>query len=166
MSRNVFLGASALALVACVQAETPPAPVTVSNVEVAVDLTAVASRQAAARWATLDTDIAAALSQEFVGMTSPEGYLVRVDVDELSLATLGGDDARLTGTAEMVDIFREQVVRGFSVSASANEAAAFLPAGQSVATISPSSGEFYSAVVRAFARGVAEVVRAGPADPS
>jgi hypothetical protein len=163
MFRNIFLGASALALVACVQAEAP-APVTVSNVEVDVDLTAVASRQAAARWATLETDIAAALDQEFVGMTSPEGYLVKVDVDELSLATLGGDDARLTGTAQMVDIFREQVVRSFAVSASANEAAAFLPPGQT--SVSPTSQEFYAAVVRAFARGVAQVVRSGPAEPS
>lgn len=170
MFRNAFLAASALALVACVEAKAP-APVTVSNVEVQVDLTAIATRQAAHHWTMLEQDLAGALGQEFVGMTSPEGYLVRVDVDELSLAALsssrlGADEARLTGTVQMVDIFREQVVRTFTVSASSNEAAVFLPQGDRIEAVSPSSHAFYAAVVRAFARGVAEVVRTGPNPPA
>lgn len=170
MFRNAFLAASALALVACVETR-PPAPATVSNVEVDVDLAAIATRQAAHHWTTLDQDIAGALGQEFVGMTSPEGYLVKVDVDELSLAALssarlGADEARLTGRVELVDIFREKTARSFVVSATANQAAVFLPQGANISTVSPTSHEFYAAVVRAFAHGVAETVRKGPTPPA
>ena len=173
MIRNVFPMAAplaaALALAACV-APKAPAPVTVSNVEVDVDLSAIATRQAAHHWSTLEADIAGALGEEFLGMTSPQGYLVRVDVDELSLAALssprlGADEARLTGRIEMVDVMRDKVVRSFAVSASSNEAALFLPPGGDIAKVSPSSHEFYEAVVRAFAHGTAETVRAGATPP-
>lgn len=170
MFRNMFPMAAAVALAACVAAEAP-APVTVSNVEVDVDLSAIATRQAAHHWSTLQADLAGALGEEFLGMTSPQGYLVRVDVDELSLAALssprlGADEARLTGRVEVVDVPRDRVVRSFAVSATSNQAALFLPPGGDIAAIPPSSHEFYAAVVRAFAHGAAETVRAGAAPPA
>lgn len=170
MFRKVFLAASALALLGCVRAQEP-APVTVSNVEVAVDLPAIATRSAAHHWATLEDDLSGALAQEFVGMTSPTGYVVRVDVDELSLAALasqrlGADEARLVGRVEMIDPRTEAPARSFAVGATANQAAVFLPEGANAVAVSPSSHEFYAAVIRAFARGVAEAVRSGPTPPA
>lgn len=138
----------------------------VSDIRVGADLTAVASPEAAQYWGNLEGDLKTALAAEFVGQTSPDGVIVAVDVDEISMANFftaaaGADDARLTGDVGLIDPDNEEVERLFTVSASANQAASYLPAGTDIVTISPTSKEFYDAVVRAFARGVADTIRAG-----
>jgi hypothetical protein len=166
MTRYALLAGAALALAACAQPEPQPA-FSVSDVQVEADVTAISSRQAAAFWGGLETDLATAIAGEFVGQTDPEGLRVQVDVDEIALANLlsaplGADEARLSGQVTLVNPLNEVVERTFLVSASANEAVTFLPVGTNVAAISPTSAEFYQAVVRAFARGVAETARATP----
>lgn len=141
-------------------------PVTVSDVRVSADLTAVTSDLAATYWGTLETDLASAVAAEFVGQTAPGGRVIAIDIDEIALSSFfqsasGADDARLTGDVGVINAANEEVVRAFTVTATANQAASFLPAGSDVVTISPDSAEFYAAVVRAFARGVADTVKAG-----
>jgi hypothetical protein len=140
--------------------------VSVSDIRVGADLTAVTSPEAAQYWGNLESDLMTALAAEFVGQTSPDGLIVAIDVDEISMANFftagsGVDDARLTGDVGLINPDNEKVERLFSVSASANQAASYLPAGTDVITISPTSKEFYDAVVRAFASGVADTVRTG-----
>ena len=91
--------------------------------------------------------------------------IVAIDIDEIALASFfeaeaGADDARLTGDVGLINRGTEETERLFTVSASANQAASYLPAGTDVVTISPTSEEFYAAVVRAFARGVAQTINA------
>lgn len=166
MKLYATLAAASLALAACVPAPQPQT-FTVSDVRVETDLTAVSSRDAAAYWGNLSNDLSSAIAGEFVGQTAPDGWVVVVDVDEIALANVfqsraGADDARLTGDVALVDPVSGDVGRVYTVSASANEAAAFLPPDRPAVALSPTSAEFYGAVVRAFARGVADQLRAGP----
>jgi hypothetical protein len=165
MKLHAYLAGAALALAACAGAEGPE-PLTISDVRVEADLTAVASRDAAVYWGNLADDLSTAIGAEFVGQTAAEGYVIDVDVDEIALANalnagLGADDARLTGVVSLVNPLNEVVEQTYVVSASANQAAAFLPSESGSVAVSPSSAEFYSAVVRAFARGVGDAVRSG-----
>jgi len=160
--RALLAGAAALGFAAAASAQT--AIPMVSDIQVEADLTAVANPQAAAYWGTLDADLSAALAAEVVDLISPDGLVLIVDLDEISLASLleaqaGADDARLTGDVGLYNPQTEEVERMFTISATTNEAAPYLPAGVDVVTVSPSSAEFYAAVVKAFARGVSETVR-------
>ncbi len=164
MKLCTWLAGAALAIAA--NAHAQDAPVTVSDVRVSADLTAVTSELAATYWGTLEGDLASAVAAEFVGRTAPGGVVVAIDIDEIALAsffdaTAGADDARLTGDVGLINAANEEVLRVFTVSATANQAASYLPAGADVVMISPTSAEFYAAVVRAFARGVADTVKAG-----
>ncbi len=162
--RASLAGAAALGLALAASAQAQPA--SISDIQVEADLTAVANSTAAQYWGTLDADLSTALASELVDMISPDGLVLIVDLDEISLASLleaqaGADDARMTGDVGLYDPRTEEVERQFTISASTNEAATFLPPGADVITISPSSGEFYAAVVQAFARGISQTLRTG-----
>lgn len=166
MKPLALLAGAALVLGACAARE--PDPTTIAAINVNADLSAISSRDAAVYWRSLDADLETALATEFVGRIAPVGRTINVDVDELSLANaftvgLGPDDARLAGRVELVEA--DGSTGGvFDVTASASEAALFLPPGTNIATIPPSSAEFYRAVVLAFARGTADAVNATPAN--
>jgi hypothetical protein len=166
MKPLALLAGAALVLGAC--AAQPPDPMRIAEINVNADLTAVSSRNAAAYWRGLDTDLETAIATEFVGRLDAPGRTINVDVDELSLANalttgLGPDDARLAGRVEVLNPDGTQA-GVFDVTASTREAAIFLPPGTNVTTIPPSSTEFYLAVVQAFARGTADVVNSIPVD--
>lgn len=162
-----IVAVAALTLAGCAREEPAPTPtLTVSDVRVSADLTAVSTQQAATVWGGLERDLSSAIASEFVGQTSPEGWLISVDVDEIALSgllasQLGADDARLSGAVTLIDPATGEASRTYNVSATANQAAALLPAGTDAVAVSPSSAAFYDAVLRAFASGVAQTVRAG-----
>ncbi len=141
----------------------------VSDIRVNADLTAVTSPEAAAYWGNVEADVASALAAEFSGLTSEEGWIVAVDLDEIALASFFApdaslDDARMSGEVGLFPPDAEEgdeAARLFNVSATANQAATYLPEGTDVVVLSPTSEEFYAAAVQAFARGVADTVRAG-----
>lgn len=143
--------------------------VTVSDIRVNADLTAVTSPAAATYWGGIEADLSSALAAEFSGLTAPEGFIVAVDLDEISLANFFSpaatlDDARLSGDVGLFAADAEEgddAERFFTVTATANQAATYLPAGSDTVVLAPTSNEYYVAVVRAFARGVADTVRAG-----
>lgn len=163
MKAIVLATVSAIALAACAAKE--PQPVTVSKINVSADLGAVTSREAARYWRNVDADVEAALAAEFVGRIDPSGKIVNVDIDEISLTNslssgLAPNDARLSGlvTIENAD---GTAVGSYNVSATQSQAASYLPEGAT--SVPMSSTEYYEAVVRAFARGTAEVVTGSPA---
>jgi hypothetical protein len=162
--RSGVIAAAAIALSACAGADAPQ-PVQVSDVVVETDLSAVSSPQAASYWGNLSGDLSSAIAAEFVDQTAPEGWIVMVDVDEIALAnafqsSLGADEARLSGTVNLIRPGSDDVFDSWAVSASANEAATFMTGDADVTVVQPSSAEFYAAVVRAFASGVGDTVRA------
>lgn len=152
---------SALALAACAAKE--PEPVMVSEINVSADLNAVTSREVVTYWRNVSSDVEAAVAAEFVGRIDPSGKIVTIDIDEISLnnalnAGLTDTDARLSGlvTIENPD---GTSVGSYNVSASSSQAASYLPEGTT--SVPPSSAAYYEAIVRAFARGTAEVVTGG-----
>ena len=158
-----YLAGAALALAACAGRDEAPPPLTVSDVAVTSDLTAITSQEAAQYWGNLNADLESAIAGEFVGQTDPSGVAVVVDVDELSLSEFlnAGADARLTGDVAVLSGLNGEQVGFYTVTASASQAATILASGQDVVTVSPTSEEFYRAVVQAFASGVAQAVRGG-----
>ena len=157
-----MLAAAALVLGACAAQEEP---FTVAEVNVSSDLSTIGSPEAVAFWQNLDRDLETALASEFVGVISPAGSVVNVDVDELTLASvlssgLGAEDARLAGSVEVVNP-DGTTASAYRVTATTQDVVTYLPPGTDVVSVQPTSAAFYSAVIQAFARGTAEVVMQG-----
>ena len=141
-------------------------PGTISTINVTTDLQSISNAESVRYWQSLDEDLEAALATEFLGSIDQQGALLTVDVDEIALADahasqFGGEDSRLAGQAALADPVTEEIIQVYDVSATTREAASMLSGTDGVVTISPDSDEFYSALVQAFARGVAEAVRQG-----
>jgi hypothetical protein len=166
-TKGIFAGAALLALAACggQQAEEP---LTVSEINVEADLSAVGSREAVSYWQNIGQDLQAAMAAEFVGQTSPDGYIVNVDVDEITLADaiaadLTAQDATLAGRVEVVDPTSGVTQAAYNVAAASGDVQTYLPEGTDVVSVPRTSPEYYQAVLQAFARGAAAAVQAGGA---
>lgn len=162
MRLHALVAGAAMFLGAC--AAQPPDPVTVSEVNVTADMSSIGNRNAVRYWQNLGTDLEAAMAAEFVGHVDPAGRIVNVDIDELSLSNIMtadrvSEDARLAGQVEVVGADGTST---YNVSATTRDVATFLPTDANITTIPPTSQQFYGAVVRAFARGAAEVVLGVP----
>ena len=154
MRRLAMLCAMGLALAACATSE--PEPLTIAQIDVEADLTSMQN---------LSSDLEAALAAEFSGQIDPGGKTVTVDVDELSLSSVYAPgasfaDSRLSGRVTLLNP-NETVVSAYDVTATSGDVVPYLPEG--TVTVPPTSSAYYAAVVRAFARGAAETLRAGPA---
>jgi hypothetical protein len=155
MTRIGLLAGAALALAACAGGE--PEPFRVADITVEADLSAVGSRTAVSYWAGLSDDLETAIANQFLGRIDPAGYNIRVDIDELSLASAfspsaTAETARLSGRVELISP-AETLEQAYDVTATATDVADFLPAGTNIVTVRPTSAEYYQAVVQAFARG-------------
>lgn len=156
------VAAAALVLAAC--AGTKPEPLKISEINVTADLPAIGSRQATTYWANLDRDLEAAIADQFVGYIDPLGKRINVDVDELSLSTpfasgATSETARLTGRVELLNLDGTSVA-AYDVTATSQDIATYLPPGSTLVSIPPTSTEYYQAIVRAFAQGAANTLRA------
>ncbi len=166
MKAAAVFAASALLLAACAgEPEAPTSPTTVSEITVNTDLQSIGNAGSVRYWQTLDEDLEAALVTEFLGRIDPAGAVIAVDVDEISLANaftsrFQGEDSRLSGRVTVTDRVTGEPLGTYDVTATSREAQNLL-AGEGVTSISPDSGEFYAAVVQAFARGVVQSVLQG-----
>jgi hypothetical protein len=158
-----LLAGAALALAACAGRE--PEPLTISEIQVETDLTAVGSREAVAYWQSLSSDLETAIANQFVGSIDPAGNVITVDVDEISLTSpfasgATAETARLSGRVEMLNPAGTSE-GAWNITATAQDVVDFLPVGTNVETVRPTTPEYYSAVVQAFARGAALSIQAG-----
>lgn len=163
-----MLAGSALFLAACSGGddEMDMTARTISDINVTSDVQSIGNADAVAYWQTLPSDLETALAAELVDSISAEGAVMTVDVDEISLADafssgFAGAGSQLRGRVVLTDPNNENLLGTYDVVATASQAASYLPASEGTVTISPTSTEFYAAVVRAFASGVATTVRAG-----
>ena len=168
MKLFAVLLAGMLALGAC-SAKPPLPPRQVSEINVNADLSSIGNRQAVSYWSTLGTDLKAAIASEFVNDIDPGGAVLTVDVDELSLANaysakFQGENSVLRGTATLSK--GGTTLASYKVTASSSQAMAYLPAQDKDTVISPSSADFYAALVSAFARGVFDAVQTPAASGS
>jgi hypothetical protein len=158
-----LLAGAALALAACAGAREEP--LTISEIQVETDLSAVGSRQTVAYWQDLSGDLETAIANQFVGRIDPAGNVITVDVDEISLNSpfasgATAETAVLSGRVEMLNPAGTSE-GAWDVTATAQDVVDFLPAGSNVVTVRPTTPEYYQAVVQAFARGAALSVQAG-----
>jgi hypothetical protein len=162
--RTIALIAGAGLIVAgCAGGE--PEPMTISQVGVQTDLSAMQSREAVGYWQSLSDDLQTAIAAEFAGSFDPAGDIITVDIDELSmsetyLASGSIEDARLSGlvTVEQAD---GTDIGAYNVTASSSDLVNYLPPGTDVATVRPTDRVYYDAIVQAFARGTADAIRTG-----
>jgi hypothetical protein len=165
MKRVGLLAGAALVVAACA-GNRAPEPLTISEVSVETDLSAVQSRQAVAFWQGLSGDLETALASEFAGQIDPAGKRILVDIDELSLTSaFAGDvtseNAVLSGMVTLQNP-NETVDSAYNVTATQSDVASYLSTDGGAVTVSPTSDAYYRAVVQAFARGTAEVLNNPP----
>jgi hypothetical protein len=161
-----LLAGCALALAACA-GQPKNQPLTISDVSVQADLAAVTSRSAVGYWSHLSDDLETAIATEFAGRIDPEGKKITVDVDEISLASpfasgATAETARLSGRVNLINVDGTNAA-SYDVTATAQDVATYLPPGSSLVTISPTSAEYYRAVVQAFAAGTRTTLDAAAA---
>jgi hypothetical protein len=142
-------------------------PLTISDVTVQTDLTAVASSRAVDYWQSLSGDLETAIANQFVGRIDPAGNTIVVDVDELSLTSpfasgATAETATLAGRVEMLNPAgtSEGV---WNVTATAQDVVDYFPAGTNLVSVPPTSAAYYQAIVTAFARGTALAIQTGEA---
>ncbi len=156
---------AALALAAC--SAKPPEPLTISEVTVNADLAAVGSRNAIAYWQNLSSDLETAIASQFAGRIDPTGKKITVDVDQLSLrspfeAGATAETAKLAGRVTLINPDGTNAA-AYDVTATSQDIAPYLPPGTTLASVPPTSAEYYRAIVQAFARGTATTLSAPPA---
>jgi hypothetical protein len=158
-----LLAGAGLVLAACAGGQ--PEPLTISDVNVQTDLTAVGSRQAVDYWQSLSGDLETAIANQFVGRIDPAGNTINVDVDELSLTSAfasgaTAETAQLSGRVEVLNPAgtSEGV---WNVTATAQDVIDYFPAGTNLVAVPPTSSAYYQAIVTAFARGTALAIQSG-----
>jgi hypothetical protein len=157
------LAAAGLVLAACTGSQESE-PLTISSVSVNADLPAIGSPQAVAYWQGLSGDLETAIANQFVGRIDPAGQSIVVDVDELSLSSpfapgATAETARLSGRVDLLNAAGTSE-GAYDITATAQDVVDFLPSG-AIATVPPTSTEYYQAIVQAFARGVEQTLSAG-----
>jgi len=153
------LAGAALLLAACAGSQQPQ-PMTISEVTVNADLSAIGSRQAVSYWQGLSGDLETAIANEFVGRIDPAGNTIVVDVDELSLNSpfvvgATAETARLSGRVDLLNPAGTSEGT-YNITATSQDVATFLPPG--TVSVPPTSAEYYHAIVQAFARGVSQTL--------
>jgi hypothetical protein len=152
-----MLAGAGLLLAAC--AGQQQGPLLISGVNAQTDLAAVGTREAVDHWRNLDADLETAIAQQFVGRIDPLGKQINVDVDEISLNSFGTstETARLSGRVELRNP-DGTLESAYNVTASSQDVQQYLPEGTNVVSVSPTSAEYYQAIVQAFARGASQVL--------
>lgn len=156
-----LLAGAALVLAACAGSQQSQ-PLTISDVAVDADLSAVGSREAVAYWQGLSGDLETAIASQFAGRIDPAGDRITVDVDEISLNSpfasgATAETARLSGRVELLNPAGTSE-GAWDITASAQDVADYLPAGSNLVSVPPTSAAYYQAIVQAFAHGVAVTV--------
>lgn len=160
MNRIVAPGLIAAVLVSGISATALAAPGDpVREIEVTMDLEAVTNPAAAARYATIATDLQGAIAARVADRVADDGVRLTIDLSEVELANsftdaVGAADTRLVGD---VNIYSETAVNmpmAYQLSVDVNQAAGFFPETLDRATLVASSDDFYRAMIAAFADGV------------
>jgi hypothetical protein len=160
-----LLAGAALVLAACGGGQ--PQPLTISDVNVQTDLTAVGSPQAVDYGQSLSGDLETAIANQFVGRIDPAGNTINVDIDELSLtsAFTAGATAETTQLSGQVEVLNPAGTSEgvWNVTATAQDVVDYFPPGTNLVSVPPTSAAYYQAIVTAFARGTALAIQTGEA---
>lgn len=158
MRKLFYATAAALALATPLAAEE----MMVKDVDVSVDLSAIKDVDAAQNWSNIEGDLETAIVEQLVNRIDDDGASIVIDVDELELANLfetniGLENSKLSGDVE-VKVPGLLNNEEYKLTVTAGEAKPYFPADMDITVLKPTSDEFYTAMVQAFAKGVAESI--------
>lgn len=131
----------------------------VREVEVEVDLAALQNEKAATRWATLSDDLKNAVAARLVDRIAEDGVRIRIDVDEVSLASTfdsaaGIADSAMKGNVVVSSETDYSLSDGYDLTVAFADAGPFFPQGTDLATITSDSQQYYDGMISAFADAV------------
>ena len=132
---------------------------TVKSVDVTTELTAVQNTEAAAYWATLDTDLEAAIAERLVNRLGASGVEIIIDVAEIELANafqelVGTDDTMLGANVRIQEQSTNANDQNFDLAVNLNQIVPMLPVGTDLTIVPASNAEVYAKLVGAFADAV------------
>lgn len=130
----------------------------ISSIEVDMEASAIENEQAASFWTTVEADLETAIATRVVDRISDSGDKIRVDLDEISLATsfqgaLGAESV-LAGDVKVLDAEEPSKFEFYTLTISALQDGELYEGGQTFSTVD--SERFYTAMVDRFADAVVE----------
>ena len=134
---------------------------TVSEVVVEADLTAVTNEKAAAYWATLPADLEAAIAARVADQIAEDGTKITVDVSEVELSSgfeeaAGLADTRIVGQVRMDNEATPNRFSVFELTVDVNQVMPVLPEGMTMDQVLADTDRFYQIMVDAFAQAVVD----------
>jgi len=134
-------------------------PTTVREVDVEVDLGAIANPAAATYWTNVADDLENAIVARITDRTDPDGVRIAIDIEEVSLASLYENltdiaDTRMVGQVNITSDTDNTKFNSYELSVRVEEALPFFPPGTVVTAIVRDTPEYYRAMVEAFADAV------------
>lgn len=156
MFRTFYIGSlAALAI------STAAYAATVKSVDVAVELDAIGNEKAAAYWTSIADDLENAIVAKITDMVDDNGVEVKIDLEEVSLASgfeerLGLADTRLVGDVTMTHATDNTRFGAYQLAVDVNSVMPILPEGTDIVTVPADSRVFYDAMIESFAQGVVD----------
>ncbi|ESW62623.1 MAG: hypothetical protein Q27BPR15_00125 [Rhodobacter sp. CACIA14H1] len=134
-------------------------PTTVREVDVEVDLGAIANPAAATYWTNVADDLENAIVARITDRTDPDGVRIAIDIEEVSLASLYENltdiaDTRMVGQVNITSDTDNTKFNAYELSVRVEEALPFFPPGTVVTAIVRDTPEYYRAMIEAFADAV------------
>ena len=146
------------ALLAATQAFSAPDTM-VKQIDVQIELSAVTNVEAAARFATIETDLESALAARMVDRLADVGVNVIIDISEVELSNSFTEEmnlanTRLVGTVKITDDVDNSNFNSYELTVDVNTAKIFVPPGTDLVLLPADSSVYYDAMIAAFADGV------------
>ncbi|MBL4915727.1 hypothetical protein [Szabonella alba] len=134
---------------------------TVKDVMVEADLTAVSNEKAAAYWANLPADLEAAIAAKVSEQLAEDGTSISVDISEVELSSgfeeaAGLADTRLVGQVRMDNEANPSRFSVFELTVDVNQAMPVLPEGVTMDEVLADTERFYQVMIDAFAQAVVD----------
>lgn len=134
---------------------------TIKSIDVTADLAAVANPTAAAYWATLETDLEAALATRLSDHLADKGTAVEVDVEEVELSNgfteqAGLADTRLVGKVRFRDDTDGSKDDTYTLRIDVNQARPLIASDVDLQALPAGSHVYYDAMISAFADAVVD----------
>jgi len=134
---------------------------TVKDVTVEAELTAVTNERAAAHWANLATDLEAAIAARVADQIAEDGTQITVDISEVELSSgfedaSGLADTRLVGQVRMENETNPTRFSVFELTVDVNQVLPMLPEGTALSDVTADAERFYKTMVDAFAQAVVD----------
>lgn len=128
----------------------------VKEIDVDVDLTAIANEAAASHFATIDSDLEAALLTRLADRIAEDGVTIGIDLSEVELSNFFEQEydtaeTRLVGQVNVTNATQNTDFSSYELAIRVNDLGALAGADARDLTLAQSSDEYYAMMIAAFA---------------